>query len=136
AWHVLSFPCLSVQDPAFGGSDVKAAFRTINIPCWIFFLRISDVGRRWGLDRFVVSMLIAGQAMQRFFFMAWFGHRALVASDPIALGILTDSNPIFRLLRLGFLFIRSFGAKLHPRVAIMRFLFNDLQGGRCGLGTK
>jgi hypothetical protein len=74
--------------------------------------------------------------MQRFFFMAWFGHGTFVAPDPIALGILTDGNPIFRLLRLGLLFIRFLGTKLHPRIAIVRFLLNDLKRGRCGLRTK
>src|SRR5438034_4444796 len=74
--------------------------------------------------------------MQRFLLMAWFGYRTVVATDAIAFGILADRNPIFCLLRLGLLLIRFFGAELHPLVAIVRFLLNDLQSGRCGLGTK
>src|SRR4029077_461200 len=108
----------------------------MNNSCWILLPRNSDVGSRWGLDRFVVSRFIGGHAMQWFFFMAWFGHRTFVAPDPIPLGILTDGDPIFRLLRLNLFLIRFFGAKLHPRVAIVRFLLNDLQRGRCGLRTK
>ena len=68
--------------------------------------------------------------------MAWFRDRAFVAPDAIALGILADRNPILRLMRLGLFLIRFLGAKLHPRVAIVRFLVNDLQRGRCGPGTK
>ena len=64
--------------------------------------------------------------MQRFLLMAWFRDRAFVAPDAIALGILADRNPIFSLLKLGLFFIRFFRAKLHPGVAIVRFLLNDL----------
>jgi len=54
----------------------------------------------------------------------------------IALGVLAQGNPIVRLLKLALFLIRGFGAKMHPRFAIARFLLNDFERGQCGLGPK
>src|SRR5205814_5383530 len=74
--------------------------------------------------------------MQRFIFMARLRHRAFVAPDAIALGILAYRNPIVDLLKLALFHIRVFGAEMHPRFTTACVRLNHSERGQFGLGPK
>src|SRR5580765_4177935 len=139
AWHTSKQFCAKRRDrhkEMCVSEDASYEVRTSDRATAQSDQRLEGVSSRWRLDRFIVRRLIGRHAMQWFFFMAWFGQRTFVAPNPIPLGILADGNPIFRLLRLDLFLVGFFWLKLHPRIAIVRFLLNDLQRRRCGLGTK
>src|SRR5690242_2908173 len=100
----------------------------------ILFWRRGTVA--WRLDGFVVHTLISRHAAQWFIFVTRFRHRAFVAPDAIALGVLAHSNPIFGLLKLVLFFARDFAAKMRPRCAIVCFLLNNFQPGQGGVRTN